>query len=694
MGYGSSMKLRLGLLMLGIAFTTCAPPQQQPAPPRERSLQLVAGELGGLGTLDGNGQDARFSWPAAVVTDGAGILYVADQTFGTIRKIVPATGEVTTLALKRGGTPSGVLAPAGLALDGAGNLYVASPGVIHKVVLATSELTTLAGRENTGDLVDGIGGAARFRTPCGMVTDGAGNLYVVDELSDAVRKVVLSTGEVTTFAGKLDVQGSSDGFGTDARFSKPQGLSIEGGSLYVADTSNHVIRKVVLATTEVTTLAGTPRNAGGADGTGPKAQFLQPTALAADGLGNLYVADTGNQAIRVIDLATTRVTTLAGTAGVPSRDGVNGTTDGIGTDARFYSPRAVAADGAGHLYVADTFNHVVRRIVTATGRVSTLAGRAIPFRSSDGTGADPLFGHLTAVATDGAGNAYVTDNHAIRKVVLATGEVTTLAGSRGDSACINGIGEAARFYGPSGLAWDGADTLYVADRDNRVIRTVSLSTAQVGTLAGSAGNEGSGDGIGPAAQFKLPRDVALDGAGNLLVTDAADTVRKVVLATRAVTTLAGTPGMRASLDGIGPAARLNQPQGAAADATGNLYFADSAGQTIRKLVVATGQVTTLAGTALKEGETDGIGAEARFRWPWGLALAGAGALYVSELASTTLRRVDLSSGAVTTVIGLPGARGNRPGPLPAARLADVLGVAVTPTGEIVLITMNAVFVVR
>jgi hypothetical protein len=186
--------------------------------------------------------------------------------------------------------------------------------------------------------------SARFRNPLGVVPDGAGNLYVADTDNDTIRKVVLATGAVTTLAGTAGSIGYADGIGAAARFNGPTGLATDGaGNLYVADTGNNTIRKVVLATGVVTTLAGNATLPGSADGTGPAARFISPRGVALDGAGNLYVADEGNHTVRVMVLATGAVTTLAGAAGM------YGNMDGTGAAARFNSPFGVAADGAGNL---------------------------------------------------------------------------------------------------------------------------------------------------------------------------------------------------------------------------------------------------------------------------------------------------------------------------------------------------------
>jgi hypothetical protein len=329
-------------------------------------------------------------------------------------------------------------------------------------------------------------------------------------------------------------------------------------------------------------------------------------------------------------------------------------------------------------------------------RLTLIAGQLGVAGSVDGNGALAQFSKPTAVTADGAGNLFVADNgnHTIRKVVAATGVVTTLAGTAGMAGSADGTGAAARFNGPNSVAVDGADNLFVSDRQNNTIRKVVVATGVVTTLAGTAGMAGSNDGTGAAARFNDPHGVAVDGAGNLFVADYLNhTIRKVVVATGAVTTLAGTAGMTGSTDGTGAAARFNGVGGLAVDSSGNLYASDAFNNTIRKVVVATGVVTTLAGTAGMTGSADGTGAAARFNAPQLPALDGAGYLYVPDFQNATVRKIVLASGVVTTYVGVAGQAGAKLGPLPGG-LNQPTGVTVLQSGGIAIIDLKANAVLR
>jgi sugar lactone lactonase YvrE len=320
----------------------------------------------------------------------------------------------------------------------------------------TGDVTTMAGIAGYGGAgaTDGTT-AAKFHTPMGIATDGT-NLWVADTNNHSIRKVVIASGMVSTVAG-TGAPGSADGTAA-AAFYYPNGITTDGTTLYVADTSNHTIRAVVISTGLVTTLAGSAGVPGYTDGTAG-ARFNGPQSITMDG-ANLYVADTDNHNIRKVVIATGAVTTVAG-AGAP------GSTDGRA--ARFNSPRGITTDGV-NLYVADTYNQTIRKIVIATGVVSTLAGSTLVGGATDGTAA-ARFNAPYGISTDGT-NLWVVDafNHNVRMIAIDTGMVSTVAGSAGSLGAADGSA-AARFNFPMGITNDRA-RLYVADTSNNTIRKI------------------------------------------------------------------------------------------------------------------------------------------------------------------------------------------------------------------------------
>ena len=601
-----------------------------------------------------------------MAVDGSGNVYVADTNNHTIRKVTPG-GVVSTLAGLAGssgssdgtGSTARFNGPQGVAVDANGNVYVADTynNTLRKVTLS-GVVTTLAGLARTSGSSDGTGNAARFNNPYGVAVDGSGNVYVADTSNHTIRMVTPS-GVVTTLAGLAGSSGSSDGTGSAARFYKPYGVAVDGsGNVYVADTYNQTIR-MMTPSGVVTTLVGLAGSPGNSDGTGNAARFDYPNGLAVDSSGNAYVADTYNQTIRMVTPSGV-VSTLAGSAlSAP------GSSDGTGSDARFNYPEGLAVDGSGNVYVADSRNNTIR-MVTSGGVVSTLAGLAGSPGSSDGTSSAARFNNPAGMSVDGSGIVYVADysNHTIRKVE-SSGVVTTLAGLATSSGSSDGTGSAARFNNPSGVAVDGSGNVYVADTHNYTIRKVTPAGVVI-TLAGLAGSPGLLDATGSSARFNQPVGIAVDGSGNIYVTDligATGYLRKV--------TPAGVVSTR-TLTGFGA------PIGVAMDKSGNLYFADSTYNVIFKLGPV-GALRNLAGSTGYTGSSDGAGSAARFFHPTNVAVDGSGNVYVADTYNQTIRMVT-PAGVVTTIGGTAGVTAGADGTGAAAQFNSPHGITVSSTG--------------
>jgi NHL repeat len=634
-------------------------------------IDLIAGQLGGAGNLDGLGGAARFFGPEAVTLDAAGTVFVVDTNSSTIRSISPL-GLVKTVAGAKPGYIDGVGAsaqfnyPQGIAADGAGNLYVAdTANQLIRKISSTGAVTTLAGTVGVGGAVDGTGTAAKFAYPQGLATDSAGNIYVADSGAATIRKVT-PVGVVTTLAGSPGVTGTADGTGAAARFNHPDAVVVDAtGNVFVADTENDTIRMVTPAGV-VTTLAGTAGTAGWVDGTGAAAQFDHPHSLAVDSNDNVFVADTFSNSIRMVTPAGV-VTTIAGHAYT------TGFADDNGMAALFSNPWGIAIDNAGTLYVSDFSNDTVRKIdVAAT--VTTLAGNAPHPGAADGSGSSAQFDAPQAAAADSAGNIYVADsgNSIIRKITPA-GVVTTLAGTAGASGATDGTGAAAQFDEPEGVAVDATGNIYVVDTGNSTVRKITPAGV-VTTLAGTAGATGTADGIAGAARFNGPQGIAVNSLGTVYVTDTGNNTLRAITSAGVVTTLAGTAAAGAT-DGTGAAAQFRGPRGITVDTAGNVYVVDSGNFTIRE-VTAAGVVTTLAGSAGFAGNANGIGAGARFSTPTGIAIDAGGNLYVMDSLYRIVRKI-AAGGVVSTVAGVPGAHGVRLGALPGS-FNNPVGIAVLP----------------
>ena len=597
-----------------------------------------------------------------------------DTPFRTLAGMSPA-GDANGIA-----TEARFNGLTGIAIDSSGNLFVVDQQncQIRKVTSAGA-VTDFAGSPNCG-AANGTGEAAQFNFPTGIAVDSAGNLYVADTNSHTIRKIT-AAGVVTTLAGLAFNSGITDGTGSAARFNRPTAIAVDGaGIVYVADTNNHTIRQVTPAGV-VTTLAGTP-GSGFTDGPAASAKFNSPRGIAVDAAGsNVYVADSNNQAIRKI--AAGVVTTLAG--------GAFGSQDGTGPAAGFNGPRGLAMDGAGNIYVADIFNQRIRQ-VTPAGVVTTLAGS---FRQGgiDGpANAGPTgarFNNPEGVAASGAGVVYVADtsNDTIRKI--ASGVVTTVAGFAGSFGSADGEEQLARFGIPSGVAIDSQGTLYVADRNNHTIRKITR-TGVVTTLAGLADNPGNIDGTGSAARFSNPSGVAVDSTGTVYVFDTGNGKVRKITPDGVVTTLAGD-GTFGNTDGTGSAARFSSQGGIAVDSsTGLVYVADALNQKIRRITPG-GVVTTIAGSQGLAGTADGAGSNARFNNPRALAVDASGNVYIADSGNHTIRSMT-PAGVVSTVAGVPGSIGGNDGPATGANPARFnfpTGIAVDSAGTLYVSDTNS-----
>lgn len=323
-------------------------------------------------------------------------------------------------------------------------------------------VSTFAG--STQGFVNGTATTAKFNWPMGIAIDTEGTIFVVDSANYVIRKIT-SAGVVSTFAGS-GIGGFADGIASVAQFNGIDGLAVDtAGNVYVADTNNHRIRKISAAGV-VSTLAGSTQ--GYANGTGTAARFNNPSGVAVDAAGNVFVTDTFNYRIRKITPAGV-VSTLAGS-------GIAGFANGSGTAAQFNKTYGIAVNDTGSIFVADALNHRVRKI-TASGVVTTFAGSVYGYANGNGTAAK--FSYPYGITVDATDNVYVTDaeDNRIRKITIA-GMVSTLAGS-GIGGFADGIGTTAQFINPCGVTVDAVGSVFISDATNHRIRKItnSLSTA-------------------------------------------------------------------------------------------------------------------------------------------------------------------------------------------------------------------------
>jgi sugar lactone lactonase YvrE len=555
------------------------------------SWSTLAG-VSSVGSRDGIGEVALFSSPRSVAVDPAGNTFVADYYSHTIRKVAP---------------------------DGT--------------------VSTVAGLAGSSGFVDGVGADARFYGPIGIAADGTGNVFVADANNQRIRKIS-SDGNVSTFAGSGNA-GATDGSGADASFYYPSSVAVDPfGNVYVAESSNHLIRKIS-ASGQVTTMAGSVRVTGSSDGVGVAARFNSPYGIAVNGSGDVFVSDSYNHTIRRVTSSGV-VTTLAG------RALSTGSVDGVGTAARFNNPRGIAVDELGNVFVADFSNYAIRKI-DGNGNVTTLAGSLGFSGYQSGNGGGARFTGLWGVAVTASGSVVVSENQRIRKV-SPSGDVGEFAGVNPGSN--DGSATMARFSQPSGVVADQNGNVFIADYFNHTIRKISYDGV-VSTLSGSALASGTADGSGSNARFFKPRNLALDSLGNIYVADTGNHLIRKITQGGVVTTLAGSSGTVGKADGVGTAASFNSPYGVAADASGNVFVADTGNHAIRK-ISSDGGVTTLAGSCGFPGSSDGTRNSARFFSPNALVAASDGNLYVADTNTGKIRKVT-SAGVVTTLaIGFSG----------------------------------------
>jgi sugar lactone lactonase YvrE len=622
------------------------------------SLTVVADASAGGGTRVA----AQFHEPAGVAVDSSGNVYVADTVNNIVRKI-SASGVVSTLAGSAGvagsANGSGSLAqfnaPGALAVDAGGNVYVADTGnSTIRVISAAGVVSTLAGHAGAVGSANGNGGDARFNLPYGVAVDGSGNIYVADTGNDEIRKIT-AAGVVSTLAGTAGIAGSANTADGTPSFDYPIGIAASSsGVVYVADTGNHTIRKITAAGV-VTTLAGTAGTNGSVDDTGAAASFESPYGVAVDAGGTVYVADTGNSNIRQITSGGV-VTTLAGM-------GFDSAGDGTAASAGFSSPNGLAVGPSGSLYIADTMNHTVRKLLVSTQNVSTYAGvTGVPGLANGGTH-PAVFNTPMGAVLDGSGNLVVADTgvSTLRKVTPA-GVLSTWIGM-GVAGFGNGTVATAEFNAPAGMAFDNNGILVLADTGNHVIRKVT-STPSVSTFAGTPEIAGSDDGSGSVASFASPSTVAVGSDGVIYVADTDNNTIRTISTSGVVHTLAGVAGEADSDDGACLTAHFNAPQGIAIDAAGNLYVADTGNNTIRKITRGSNcQITTVAGDAGIFGSDDGTGTAAHFNEPLALAVDGNGNVLVADF-NNGIRKVT-AAGAVTTLVSVEDEDGHSVFPNPS-----------------------------
>ena len=306
-----------------------------------------------------------------------------------------------------------------------------------------------------------------------------GNVYIADTSNNRIRKVTVSTGIITTIAGTGSASYSGDnGAATSATLNNPFGVSLDAsGNVYIADSDNNRIRKVTVSTGIISTIAGTGSTSfSGDNGAATSAALYYPFGVSVDSSGNVYIADYFNHRIRKVSVSTGIIITIAGT-GTAGYSGDNG----AATSATLYYPVGVSLDASGNVYIADTNNNRIRKVTVSTGIISTIAGTGTGSYSGDyGAATSATLYYPFGVSLDASGNVYIADsyNNRIRKVTVSTGIISTIAGTGSTSySGDNGAATSAALYYPVGVSLDSSGNVYIADSDNNRIRKISVSSA-------------------------------------------------------------------------------------------------------------------------------------------------------------------------------------------------------------------------
>jgi uncharacterized protein (TIGR03437 family) len=637
--------------------------------------------------------------PPRVALDGSGNLY-----FGGLHSVfkVDTSGTLTRIAgngragyLGDGGpaTAAQLEFPAGIAIDPAGNVYVADrDAAVVRRISSSGAISTYAGTGVPGYSGDGGQAAlAQLTGPLGVALDANGNLYVADAGNNVVRKIS-ANGTIATVAGNGVPGFTADGVqATVTSLNSPEGVAVDAsGNLYIADTVNDRVR-MVSPVGVVSTVAGTGLSAvygsiwdntgvsttTGDGGPATDAAVVLPTDVAVDPSGNVYIADYGNGRIRQVVKGT--INTLAGTAdGAPLEIGQ------LAASEQLNGPTGLAVNAAGILYFAEGSIGTGSGLapgdfrvweINSAGLLVAAAGNGIESYSGDGAAAAVAqLNNPAGVAVDSSGNLYVADtlNHRVRKISPA-GTITTVAGT--GVAGISGDGRPAtsgQLNSPMGVAVDGSGVLYIADTGNNRIRMVAVD----GTIFTRAGNGNAafyGDGgLGAFASVHAPQGVAIDVHGNVLVADTGNQRIRSITPDGKIHTVAGNGQQGFSGDGAAAAnAGLNLPAAVATDAAGNIYVADTGNNRLRA-ISPLGNISTIAGN----------GSGSVLNAPQGVAVDASGDLFIADTGHNQIDEIP-SGGQLTTIAGTGVCCYSGDGASPAAAALNLpQGLAVDASGDL------------
>jgi sugar lactone lactonase YvrE len=622
----------------------------------------------------------------------AGDIYFTDIDTHSVWRINAGTGAMTRVAgtgtsgySGDGGpaTSAQLNQPMGVLVDSAGNVYIGEYGGhrIRKVGIMGT-IATIAGTGAAGWTGDGGPAVnATLNCPQGMAFDQQGNLLIADSANHVVRKITTSTGIITTIAG-IGLQGftGNNGPATSARLKFDADVAVDSaGNIYVADSGNNVVRKIDAATQIITAFAGTGAASFSGDGGPATAATLNNIqGINLDAAGNVYIADQNNCRIRKVTASNNKISTIAGDGTCAyAGDG------GLATSAHINYPKGVAVKSTGEVIISDAFNKCIRQVAGNT--ISTLPGTAPGQGLNTPEGFTPYYD-----TTQNKLFLFIaeTANNRIRQLDTVSQTVVTVAGT-GTAGYSGDLwwATSAKLNGPQGVSLDSSGNIYIADTGNNRIRWVWAATGIITTVAGNgtAGNGGDG-GSATAAKINLPQGVFVDTAGNIYIADTGNNrIRKVTASTGIITTVAGSASSGGYSGDGGPAtsAKLQSPQGVFVDTAGNMYIADSSNNRIRKVTASTGIITTVAGNGTAGFTGDGGQATAaKINLPQGVSVDAAGNIYIADTGNHVIRAVNVHDGTISTMVGIGSSSGFNGDLIPAvtALLNAPSGVVVSGAG--------------
>jgi len=644
--------------------------------PSNNRVRKVDASTGIITTVAGNGiagssgdggaaTNAELNNPIGIALDSAGDLFIAESN--SVRKVSATTGIITTV-ISNGSTPSpGFNQPIGIAIDGSGNLFIADTGNnrVLKLTAASGTISIVAGNGTAG--FSGDGGpatSAEFNYPGSVALDNAGNLYINDSLSNRVRKVSAATGIISTVAGDGTAGYAGDGgAAVDAELNYPGGVALDSaGNLYISDASNNVIREVSPLTFPSTAVTSS---------SAPQNLFLQTTQ--AETISSFTVsASQGNQQEYTVG----KVTGCAAD-GVTSNPAGTICTVPITFSSAYPGLRSVplkVVTSAGNVNIGLNAIGVGPLAALTPGTMSTLAGE-VNAPNCNAYSGPALLGPLcnpAAGAVDAAGNVYVAAflSNTLSKIDTQ-GNITVIAGTgAGGVSGIGGPATSANIENPSDVAVDAAGDVYFADSAAHQIFRIDAVTQILTSVAGNGTQGYSGDN-GPAtmASLNYPQGVALDTQGNLYVEDQDNNLIRKINAAGVITTVAGNAAAVGQSFGAyggdgGPAIQANLAlcchngiyaayDAISVDAAGDLFIGDSGHHVVRE-VTTDGIIHTVAGNNALGGGYSGDGGaatSAQLNWPMGVAVDPGGDLYIADFANNRIRKVDADTQTITTVAG-------------------------------------------